>query len=91
MVTGAPVWNVGSASPQKAASKTDLDHMGLGIMSVNSLEKEGGSLGNATDANVHAGGNGIILYLDIKSRWTALAGANYFRDLSPALYICLGC
>ena len=30
MVTGAPVWNMGSGSPQKAVSKTDFDHGELG-------------------------------------------------------------
>lgn len=39
MVTGVPVWNTGSGSPQKAVGKTDFDHGELGMMPVNTLER----------------------------------------------------
>lgn len=68
MVTGAPVWNVGSGLPQKAASKAGFDHRELGIMPVNSLERLGNFLGNTTKytpkTKVYIVGSGIILYLD---------------------------
>ena len=75
MVTGAPVWNAGSGSPQRAGSKTDFDHRELGIMSVNSRKRFSNFLGSVPEyikTTAHIEGSVKNAYLDSKSVWTGL-------------------